>query len=445
MSKSMTQGNSAKLILLFSLPIMAGNFLQQLYNTADSIIVGRFVSQSALASVGTCAPLTMLFIALAIGFSTGGSIIVSQYFGAQKMEDMRKSVATSLIMIFLIGLVLSVIGVSTSRVLLRDLLAVPESALEEAVIYMTIYCCGLVFQFTYNSVAAVLRSLGDSKATLYFLLISSVINIVLDLVLIVNFHMGVAGAALATIFSQFVSAVVSIVYMFKKYEMLRFAKGEFRMDREKLIKITKTGIVTTVQQCVVSMGHILIQRVINSFGTDLMTAVTAAGRVENYVLIPIFGFQAGMSTFTAQNVGAKQIDRVIEGYRRTLVMVVICCAAVVALIMIAAKPLIGIFGVEGRAMELGIQYLHCLTPFFVLFGFYMCTAALLQGSGDVIYAMLCTMLSLFLRIVLTYLLAYNTPLEYTAIWWAQATGWFLCSGMAFVRFKLGTWKKKSLI
>ncbi|MBE6992858.1 MAG: MATE family efflux transporter [Ruminococcaceae bacterium] len=445
MSKSMTQGNAAKLILLFSLPIMAGNFLQQLYNTADSIIVGRFVSQSALASVGTCAPLTMLFIALAIGFSTGGSIIVSQYFGAQKLEDMRKSVATSLIMIFLIGFVLSVVGVATSRILLRDLLAVPESALEEAVTYMTIYCCGLVFQFTYNSVAAVLRSLGDSKATLYFLLISSVINIVLDLVLIINFNLGVAGAALATIFSQFVSAVVSLFYMFKKYEMLRFAKGEFRMDKEKLIMITKTGIVTTVQQCVVSMGHILIQRVINSFGTDLMTAVTAAGRVENYVLIPIFGFQAGMSTFTAQNVGAKQTDRVIEGYKRTLVMVVICCAAVVALIMVAAKPLIGIFGVEGRAMELGIQYLRCLTPFFVLFGFYMCTAALLQGSGDVFYAMLCTMFSLFLRIVLTYLLAYNTPLEYTAIWWAQATGWFLCSGMAFVRFKLGTWKKKALI
>ena len=204
----MTHGNSAKLILLFSLPIMAGNFLQQLYNTADSIIVGRFVSQSALASVGTCAPLTMLFIALAIGFSTGGSIIVSQYFGAQKLEDMRKSVSTLLIIIFAIGVVLSVIGVISSSFLLKTILAVPESTLEDAVTYMQIYCCGLVFQFVYNALAAVLRSLGDSKATLYFLLISSVVNIVLDLVLIINFNMGVAGAAIATIFSQFVSAVV---------------------------------------------------------------------------------------------------------------------------------------------------------------------------------------------------------------------------------------------
>ncbi len=445
MSKSMTQGNTAKLILLFSLPIMAGNFLQQLYNTADSVIVGRFVSQSALASVGTCSPLTMLFIALAIGFSTGGSIIVSQYFGAKMMDDLRKSVATSLIMLALIGIVLSIVGVISSRPLLKNLLAVPESTLEDAVIYMQIYCCGLVFQFVYNAVAAVLRSLGDSKATLYFLLISSLANIVLDLVLIINFNMGVAGAAIATIFSQFLSALVSVIYMFKKYEILRFARGEFRIDREKLALITKTGIVTTVQQCVVSMGHILIQRVINSFGTDLMTAITAASRVENYVLIPIFGFQAGMSTFTAQNVGAKLTDRVINGYKRTLVMVVICCAAVVGLILVAAEPLVGLFGVEGHAMELGVQYLRCLTPFFVLFGFYMCTAALLQGAGDVFYAMLCTMFSLLLRIVLTYLLAYKTPLGYTAIWWAQATGWFLCSGMAFGRFLLGTWKKKALV
>lgn len=441
----MTQGNAAKLILLFSLPIMAGNFLQQLYNTADSIIVGRFVSQSALASVGTCAPLTMLFIALAIGFSVGGGIIVAQYYGAQKLEDMRKSVSTLLIMIFVIGLVLSVVGVFSSRFLLKNILAVPESTLEDAVIYMQIYCCGLVFQFIYNSLAGILRSLGDSKATLYFLLISSVVNIVLDLVFVICFHWGVAGAAIATIFSQFVSAIASLFYMFKKYEILRFAKGEFRMDKEKLVMITKTGLVSTVQQCVVSMGHILIQRVINSFGTDLMTAITAAGRVENYVLIPIFGFQSAMSTFTAQNVGAKQFDRVVSGYKRTLIMVVVCCAAVVVLIMAAAKPLIGIFGVEGNAMDLGIQYLHCLTPFFVLFGFYMCTSALLQGSGDVFFAMLCTMLSLLLRIVLTYLLAYNTPLGYTAIWWAQATGWFLCSAMAFTRFKLGTWKKKALI
>lgn len=445
MAKDMTKGSEMKLIFLFSLPIMAGNFLQQLYNTADSIIVGQFVSQSALASVGTCSPLTLLFVALALGLSNGGGIIVSQFFGAKKLEDMRKAAATSMIVLMGLGLVLTVVFFLMASFLLKTVLGVPDSAFADAYTYITIYCAGLVFQFAYNIVASILRSLGDSKATLYFLLISSVMNIVLDLVFVIVFHWGVAGAAVATIMSQCASAVVSLVYMFKKYEILRFKRGEFRIDRQMMGLIIRTGIPTTVQQCVVSFGHIAIQRVTNSYGTDLMAAITAAAKVESYVLIPTFGFQVGMSTFSAQNIGAGQVDRVKSGWKKTMVMVAICCAIVVLLIQLYAAPLVRLFGLEGGSVDLGVRYLKVLTPFYVIFGCYMVTLSLLQGAGDVVYAMSCTMSSLIIRSIMTYVLAYCSPLGYTAIWWAQPIGWAVCTTMAAVRYFTGAWKNKSLV
>ena len=228
MAKNMTQGTPWKLILLFSLPIMLGNLLQQLYNTVDSVIVGQFISTEALGAVGTCGPLTVLLLAFAIGLSTGASILIAQLFGAGRLEEMRKSVSTALILLAAVGVGISVLGFFTAKPLLRYALGVPESVLGLATLYMRIYAAGLFFQFLYNIVAAILRAVGDSRATLYFLLISSIINIVLDLVLILVFHLGVAGAAIATVFAQFCSAVASFVYMFGKYEMLRFQAGEFR-------------------------------------------------------------------------------------------------------------------------------------------------------------------------------------------------------------------------
>ncbi|MDD6159550.1 MAG: MATE family efflux transporter, partial [Oscillospiraceae bacterium] len=248
----MTQGTEWKQLLLFSLPLMVGNILQQLYNTVDGIIVGNFVSEDALAAVGTCAPLTMLFVALAIGMSNGSAIVVAQLFGAKRYEDMRRAVSTSMIILIGMGLLLSVVGVSASRPLLVYGLNVNRLYLDYAVSYFSIYACGLVFQFTYNICSAILRSLGDSKATLYFLLVSSVTNILLDMLFVIAFRWGVTGAAIATVISQALSAAVALVYMLRRHEVLRFHAGEFRFHPASALQSMRMAVPTTLLQCVVS-------------------------------------------------------------------------------------------------------------------------------------------------------------------------------------------------
>ena len=284
-SKTMLEGSEWKLILLFTLPLMAGNLLQQLYNTVDGIVVGNFVGETALAAVGTCAPLTMLFTAIALGMSNGAAVVVSQFYGAGRMNEMKKAVASSLILLFGMGVVLSILGCVLSGWLLRVVLGVQEYLLPQAELYFRIYAIGLLAQFIYNIVAAILRSMGDSRATLYFLLVSAVCNILLDMLAVIALGWGVMGVAVATVVSQILSAAVSVVYLFHRYTSLRFAKGDLRFDGEMGMLILKMGIPSTLQQCVVSMGHMAIQRVINHF--DITAGYTAATRIESTAVKPI--------------------------------------------------------------------------------------------------------------------------------------------------------------
>lgn len=441
---TMVSGNVAGQIFLFTLPIMAGNFLQQLYNTVDGIIVGRFVGEGALASIGTCAPLTILYIALAVGLSTGSSIIVAQYFGAGKMDDLRSAVSTSLILLTLIGIAFSIVGGFVATPLLKTVLAVPEAQLSDAAAYFSIYCVGLVFQFVYNIVAAILRALGDSKATLYFLLISSVLNIILDILFIAVFQMGVPGAALATIISQAVSAVASVIYMIAQYPILRFNRKTFLFDREKCVLALKMGIPTTLQQCVISGGHIAVQRLVNSFGVAFMSGFTAGSRLESYLVIPAIGFNVGLSTFTGQNIGAKNLDRVKKGLHKTLLMSAGSCIILSGIAVIFARPLVALFGVSGDTLTMGIDYLRLVAPFFVIFGVYQAVCGVLQGSGDVMFTMFCTLSSLLIRCVLSYGMAYFTSFGYRSICYALPMGWVYVLILVIVRYRAGKWKKKGI-
>lgn len=448
MVKTMTEGKEWKQILLFTLPLMAGSLLQQLYNTVDGVIVGNFVSADALASVGTCSSLTMLFIALAIGLSAGCSIVISQYFGAKQLDEMRKAVSTAIFMLVTLGLVLSVVGVLTARPLLEGVLNVDAKYLEDAVSYFSIYAIGLVFQFTYNIFAAILRSLGDSKATLYFLMVSSVVNVVLDLLFVRVFSWGVAGAAIATVIAQGVSAVVCVVYMFKKHPILRFAKGEFRFYREKFSLALRMGIPTMFQQCIISSGHVLIQRIINTLevtNLGLMAGYTAAARIENFVLIPVFAFNMGMATFTGQNIGAGHLDRVKRGLWRTEVMGILCCVVLGAITYVWAEPLVSMFGLSaGSGLEYGVQYIRFISPLFAIFCFYLILAGLIQGSGDVLWSTTATVSSLIFRTVVAYFLAFCTAVSYRAAWVSIPMGWIWALVILVLRYRTGKWKEKSI-
>lgn len=441
----MTEGSEWKLILLFTLPLMAGSFLQQLYNAVDGIVVGNFAAagENALSAVGTCAPVTMLFIAIAMGMSTGCSILISQLYGAQRFDEMRKAVSTSLILVISIGLVLSVVGGVVAKWLLENLLRVDEVFLADATAYFSIYCFGLVFQFAYNIVSFILRSLGDSSATLYFLLVSSITNIVLDMVFVICFHWDVPGVAVATVIAQALSAVVSVIYMFRKYPMLRFKKGEFRFHRAQAAMALRLSIPTTLQQCIISSGHIAIQRIVNDFG--ITAAFTAGMRVENFVMIPIFAFNVGLATFTGQNVGAGRFDRVKRGFWVTQGMGLAVCAAVALMTFFGAYPMTGLFGVEGATQALAVQYVRFLSPCFLVFCVYIITNGVLQGSGDVVFTAVNTVSNLVIRCVAAYLLAYLTPVGGAAAWVSLPIGWIYALVLSVGRYKWGGWKKKAVV
>lgn len=443
MEKIMTEGKEWKLILLFTLPLMAGNLLQQLYNTVDGIIVGNFVGEAALSAVGTCAPLTLLFIAIAMGMSTGASIVVSQFYGAGAMEEMRRGVATALLMLMGLGIVLSVLAFVGTGWLLKGVLGVQDYLLADAVTYFRIYALGLFFQFVYNIAAAVLRSLGNSRATLYVLLLSSICNVVLDLVAVLVFHWGVMGVAVATVLSQVISAVVMVAYMFRSHSVLRFQSGEFRFDGETAGLILKMGIPSTIQQCVVSFNHMAIQRVVNAF--DITAGYTAAMRIENFIYIPSQSFFLGMATFTGQNLGAKRLDRVRRGLHGTLIMGTITVVIISSLVLLLAPQLIGLFGVVGSSKAVGVTYLHYVALGFILFCWYFCFNGVLQGSGDVMFTLFNTVSSLVIRTVVTYILAFLTPVGYVAIWWSLLVSWVYNVALAYLRYRFGPWKRKGVV
>lgn len=444
--RDMTVGSEWKHILLFSLPIMAGNLLQQLYNTVDGIVVGNFVSQNALAATGSAGTLALIFLAFAIGFGNGSGVMVAQLFGAKQYDELRGAVSTALILLVGIGAFFSVFGCAFARFLLHGLMNVAEGeVLDLAVSYFAIYSLGFILQFIYNAVAAILRAVGDSQATLYFLLVSSAINLLLDLLFVVVFHWGVSGAAIATVLSQLGSAAVSVVYMFRKYPMFRFGKGEFVFRMDKCRHCLRLGVPNTIQQSIVSFGNVFIQRLVNSFGASAMAAYTVGVRLESYLFVPAVGLSVGVSTFTAQNIGAGRLDRVRRGARSATV-ITLCIAVTLELLSFTfASTLATLFGVDGEALTLSVSYIRFLAFCFWLFAVYIAFSGLLQGAGDVLFAMMGSLISLFIRVVMCYTLVLGFGMDFSAIWKAMPVGWIAALALALGRYFTGGWKEKGLV
>ena len=445
MTKDLTRGTPWKLILQFALPIMAGNLLQQLYNTADTIIVGNFNGQQALSAVGACASLTVLFTALAIGFSVGAGVLISQYFGASREQELRRYAATSIVLMLAMGLLASIIGVCSARFLLERALDTPQALLPLTLLYFRIYAAGLVFQFGYNIAAALLRALGDSRATLYFLLISSALNVVLDLLFVAGFSMGVAGAAIATVVSQIVSCVVGFAYMHRRYALLRFSLRELRMDLKTAGRILQVGAPMAIQQSIVSCGFLFLQRLVNSYGESMIASYTVASRMENILMIPILGVQNTMATYAGQNMGARRPDRVSKGLGQ---------GVLVSLSMTLVLCLCQLFGISFiiRAFQLdeaaaAICRLHLFSSALAVpvFAVYFPANGMCQGVGEGFYATFFALLALGLRVIFAYALHNTALFGYTAIWWSQAMAWIVTLAVCYTHFFRGRWKDKSLI
>lgn len=442
----MTQGVGWKHVVRFSLPMMLGNLLQQLYNTVDGIIVGQFVSEEALGAVGNCASLTFVFIAIAVGLSAGSATVVAQYFGAGKHGDMRRAASSAIILLGSVGLASAIFGSLASPWLMGTVLGIKsQSVLQDAVAYFSIYSCGLIFQFLYNAVASVLRAVGDSKATLYFLLVATILNLGLDLLFIVRFGWGVAGAALATIIAQFSSTLFSFVYMFRKYPLFCFKLKELQFHADMAKVCLRLGIPAMLQQSVVALGGLFMQRLVNYFGESLMAAFTVGNRVENYMFIPIMALNAGMMTFSGQNTGAGRPDRIRSCWTRIVLISLCLTLGIASLVYIFASDISALFGVKGVSLNMSIEMIRFLSFFFCLFSVYLPTAGLLQGAGDAFFTMLTSLSTLGVRVVAAYTMVFAFGVDYQAVWYAVPMGWVCCVVLAWGRYFSGAWEKKSLI
>ena len=437
----MTQGPEWKLILLFAIPVMLGNLLQQLYSAADGIIVGRFVGEAALSSVGMTNGVTFLCTAFAMGLGVGASVVVSQYFGAGKKDEIPVVVDTALILSVGVGIVVMLFAIFGSRAFLFKVMNAPEHLLDDATIYMQIYAAAMIFTFLYNVIAAILRGMGDSKATLYFLVVSAVTNIILDLIFVAVFKWGVIGAAVATSVSQTLCAVVSFIYMRKR---IKPVKGR-RFDKKACAMILRMGVPSIIQQSIVSFGNIAMQRLVNGFGQASIAAYTAGNRLDLFMFAPIMGLTNAMSAFTGQNIGAGNMQRVKRGLRANLIISFSVAALISILLKIFGSPVVAMFGLTGESLARGVEQINCVTWWFWIFALYMGIGGAFQGAGDVLTQSAITLMTLFIRVVLGYIGVGTNILGYEAAWVTMPVGWTAALTVSTIRYFRGGWKKKAIV
>ena len=443
--KSMTEGAPWKHILRFALPVLAGSLLQQLYNTADTIIVGKVNGEDALSAVGTTTSFTFLFLALAMGFSAGCGVIVAQHYGAKNEALVKRSASTGILLLLGMGLASTVIALVLSGAAYTRWIAVPEEILDRTLLYFRVFALGLVFQFGYNIFSSILRAVGDSAATLYFLLISSVSNIALDLLFVAVFRWGVMGAALATDIAQAGSFVAAYLYMIKKYPMFRFGPRDFVWDASLAKKTLTVGLPIALQMVIVSLGFSFIQRAVNGFGKAMTASFTVGQRIEMYLNLPCNAFQTTLATYAGQNIGAGKMENVGRGVRQTFVISLAMTVLISALVWLFADAIIGLFGIGAQAMDYARAHLRTVALVNIILGMYIPLFGVFQASN---HAAVCTVVAtgvLSTRVIVTYLFRYSSFLGHTVIWWNGLFGFSLGFLISWSYYLSGRWRKNAAL
>ena len=359
----LTTGKTGEKIINFTIPLLIGNIFQQAYNVVDSIVVGRFVGKEALAAVGANFPIINLTIAIVMGITLGISILLSQYIGAKKTESARKTVDTAYIFICITAVITSIAGFFCGRSILI-LLNTPLEILDDAIIYNKIIFAGLIFMFGYNTVSSLMRGIGDSKTPTVLLIIATLINIVLDLVFVLIFKLGVKGVAIATIIAQAISFFAGILILTFKKSIIAPHVKKIEFDLSILSKSLKLGLPSGIQQALVAFGFMALLRIVNGFGTDVTAAYTAAGRIDSFACMPITSFSMAITTFVAQNVGAKKIDRVMEGVKKTLIYSIVASVVIGVCIIIFSSQLMSIFTMDKTVQSIGKNYIFIVASFY---------------------------------------------------------------------------------
>ena len=437
----MTEGTIWKHLVKFAFPLFIGNIFQQLYNTVDSIVVGNFVGADALGAVTSTIPIVITLIGLAIGFTMGSSVVISQYFGAKDTENLRKSTHTATAAMFLLSLVFAAIGYLATPRLLR-MMNTPESVFREAVVYLRIFSLGLTGMIMYNMGSAILRAVGDSKRPLYFLILASILNIFLDLLFVIKFSLGVAGVAYATIISQFVSGIIIFWILFRSHELHSLRWHEMKIDRRILRQFISVGLPAGLQMAVTSFSNVFVQAYINAYGAASTAGWGIYSRIDAFVILPTQSMAMSVTTFVGQNAGARRPDRIHKGLLTGLFLSWSLSACIITILYIFAPYIAGLFNQDAAVLGFAVLFIRLNSIFDPVNATNQIEAGALRGVGDSRTPMIIMLMSfVVLRQIYLFLISRLTEsIYFIAI--GYPIGWFVCTALMTLHIYRIGWDKK---
>lgn len=444
MIKDLTEGEPSKALISFSLPMFVSAVFQQLYNMADSIIAGRFAGEDALAAVGASYPVTMIFMAVALGCNIGCSVVISQFFGAKDYDKVKTAVSTTVISSVVLSIILTVIGLGGSNIIMKAI-NTPDNIFADSKLYFNVYILGFFFLFLYNVANGVFNSLGDSKTPLYFLIGSSLGNIFLDLLFVAVFHWGVAGVAWATFIAQGIACILSIISLMKRIKKLETRKKTVYFSPVMLEKVTIIAVPSILQQSFISVGNMFIQSCVNSFGSSVIAGYSAGVKLNTFALTCYTTIGNAMSNFTAQNIGAGKIDRVKKGLKTGIIFDYIIIVPIIIAFVVFGRQMTGLFLTAESidAINCGVMFLRIISPFYLFVAVKIMTDGLLRGSGSMFAFTTSTFVDLILRVILAYVFADLLGSE-TGIWLSWPIGWIISTGITLGFYFKGNWKRAKL-
>ena len=439
----MTKGSPVRLILTFSIPLIIGNIFQQFYNMVDSIVVGNFVGANALGAVGACGSLNWLFFSLSSGLGIGIGVIVSQFYGAKRFDQVSATIANSFYVLVSTALVVSILCFAITPAVLR-LLNTPDDIINDSITYMRTTCIGIVAISLYNGVSSILRALGDSKTPLYFLILSSVCNVLLDLLFVIAFGWGVFGVAFATIISQALSAVVSLIYSFKKIPYFRLTKEQMKPNFSIIKTSYRLGVPIALQSSMIAVSCVVLQSVVNRFGSTVVSAFTITNRIEQLINQPYNSLGTALTTYAGQNIGAGDTKRVKLGFKKSIYIVAVFSAIMIPVMFLFGKNIAGLFVKETDVIELGASALRITSVCYFFLGMIYIPRGILNGCGDAAFSMINGLAEVVCRLLFSSVLTRIPKIGYWGIWITTGLTWLCVSIVCLLRYASGKWKQKAI-
>ena len=421
---NMTEGNTTLLLIRFSIPMLIGNIFQQIYNLVDSVIVGQYVGANALAAIGATGSVVFLFIALCNGIGSGGGIVVSQFFGAGNGKKVRNTITNVAYLMLGMAVAVCIISYLITPWLLRTL-NTPDEIINDSIIYMRMMCIGLPLVGVYNYAASMLRALGDSKGPLYFLILTSIINVGLDILFVRVFNMSVFGAALATVIAQLIAGLCCMVYAFKTNEYFRLGREDYICDSKIIHETVRLGIPMSFQFALIAISCMGLQAVVNSFGPIAVAAFTATSRIEQLVHQPYTSLGQALATYSGQNYGAMKTDRIREGFKKSTLMMIIMSIVLLVLMQFGGRTIVSLFVPDVEVIEMGARGLRITSFFYAVLGMIYVTRGVQNGIGDATFALINGIVEVIARIILPVCIATEALLGVWGIWWSAGFVWLI--------------------